>query len=307
MAYFEIKDTITSPEAAIDEIVAKVGSVTGYTATKVNATTFVVEGPAKEGQRWAGKFVIGRSSSTRFYKMHTWLGEGLNGTELINSSAQVAPELSSNNNKYHHHLLVFGTYTVLQLFVTSECLLIRFKSAESAVTEASYWRPMWIMALGRSVPEFGGKVFPLISTPQYREPNQAYYNNALGNLYEGRSSSTQNSAFLKHDGSGGKTWGYFGPDENGLYGAGSDGNPELRFEPIAKKLYYAKSLTTVFLPIFIRHDNNVYGEMEGMRMTYLKYLAHGNTITYNSQDWIISSTASRPRNENEVLGFALKV
>lgn len=307
MAYFEIKDTILNAEAAINEIVAKVGSVTGYTATKVGATTFVVEGPEKEGQRWAGKFVIGRSSSTRFYKMHTWLGEGLNGTDLINSSNQVAPELSSNNNKYHHHLLVFGAYTVLQLFVTSECLIIRFKSAESAVNEASYWRPMWVMAIGRSVPEFGGKVFPLMSTPQYREPSSTYYSNALGSFYEGNSGTTRNSAFLKHDASGGKTWGYFGPGENGLYGYKSGSNPEIRFEPIATKLHYAKSLTSVFLPIFIRYDGNVYGEMEGMRMTYLKYLSNGNTITYNSQDWLITSTASRPKAENNVLGFALKV
>lgn len=307
MAYFEIKDTITSVEAAIDEIVAKVGSVTGYTAVKVDAATFVVEGPEKEGQRWAGKFEIGRSSSTSYYKMHSWLGEGLNGTNLINTSAQVAPELSSNNNKYIHHYLLFNAYTILQIFVTSECLIIRFKVASVAVPEGSHVCPMWIMCLGRSVPEYGSKVFPLLSSPQCTRPSSTYHNNGLGNFYDGRPTSGQNSAFLKHDGLGGATWEIFGSGDNGFYGSGSGSSAEYRYEPIATKMHYAKSLTSIFLPMFIRHDGNIYGELEGMRITYLKYVSHATTITYNSQDWLITSCASRPKLENNNLGFALKV
>lgn len=306
MAYFEIKDVVTSVEVAVDQLVEKINSVTGYTCTKVSASTFVFEGPAKDNQRWSVQCVIGKSSSTRFYKMHAKLGEGLNGNNLINSSGQIAPEENGKYNSDYDHLFLLNQYTKIQLFVGSGGVIIRIWSYDGASAEQYTWRPLWVFALGESAPEYGSKPFILGSTPQVKRPRSQYRAFGLGSLYQtGHGSVNRNIMFLKHDGSGGKTWGTSTIQENGLYGANN--NTERRYEAIKSKLFYSKSLTSVFLPIFIRSGGVVYGELDGLKMCYTKYLATGNTITYNSNDWHISAVANYGQHEANALAFALKV
>lgn len=305
MAFTEVTGTLLTAEACVDAIVGVLSKATGYTVKKLSASTFIFEGPAKEGQRWSVRCVISKSSRATAYKMHSWLGEGLSGDTLINQSPQIAPEENGNYNKYYDHNIFLGPEAKVQIIANSTFCIIRFWTENQPGLEQYKFRKLYVYGMGRSVPEFGSKLFVIGSTPQVKRPSSEYHANAFGSVYQTSNGSiNRNIIMLKHDGSGGKAWVTSTPSENGFYGNNS--NTERRYNAIASKLYFAKSLTTVFLPIYIRSGNNVYGELEDLKCTFTRYVNTGNSLAYNGETWDVISSADYSVTDANQIGFACK-